>query len=265
MATSSFEAFGFGASGYDPLMSFAEGSLNDFFGKKSEKRAYERQVQLMRKQYQYAQRYAENSPSWTVSGLRNAGLNPILAVSNGANFTSTIPSAPSVTSYKADTGSQSRGGFRYDPLTHSQLKVNDATIRNLDSQAEAAKLNSISQAKEREANTALRLLEAEQRKGSNFQHPLVRDADSLFRRLSDSVKDSLSVEKDVSAFIQDDLNSYINHGPKATSSQVRHAEIRAKREEQRERNSYWKTRRTFDGKPVYRKRGDVGGNIHMYR
>lgn len=39
----------------------------------------------LKKQYKYAQKYALNSPSWNVQGLRNAGLNPILAL-NGGNI-----------------------------------------------------------------------------------------------------------------------------------------------------------------------------------
>lgn len=35
------------------------------------------------KQYEYAERYSHNTPSWNVSGLRHAGLNPILAASGG--------------------------------------------------------------------------------------------------------------------------------------------------------------------------------------
>ena len=42
-------------------------------------------------QYQYAERYAKNSPSWNIQGLRDAGLNPILAVSNGVNLGANIP------------------------------------------------------------------------------------------------------------------------------------------------------------------------------
>lgn len=39
----------------------------------------------LKSQYKYAQKYALNSPSWNVEGLRRAGLNPILAV-NGGNI-----------------------------------------------------------------------------------------------------------------------------------------------------------------------------------
>lgn len=37
----------------------------------------------LRKNFQYAERYAKNGPSWNVEGLRAAGLNPILAASGG--------------------------------------------------------------------------------------------------------------------------------------------------------------------------------------
>lgn len=128
MATASFGFGPLSVSGYDPVMSFVEGSVNGYFDKKSEKRAYKRQLRLMDAQYQYAQRYAENSPSWNVLGLRNAGLNPILAVSNGANLGATIPSAPSVTSHKP-TPSSSEGGSRYDPLIKRQITLLDEQIK----------------------------------------------------------------------------------------------------------------------------------------
>ncbi len=44
--------------------------------------------------YNLAKRYAENSAQWNVQGLRNAGLNPILAATDG-NFASTYGSGSS--------------------------------------------------------------------------------------------------------------------------------------------------------------------------
>lgn len=70
----SWSAFGFG--GYDPIASYFEGQQNLSFNKDMAK--YNSALQ-----YEYAQRYAENNPSWQRKGLENAGYNPLLAISSG--------------------------------------------------------------------------------------------------------------------------------------------------------------------------------------
>lgn len=132
MATTSVSVGPFSFSGWDPTTSFGETSLNGIYGgwlsnfwnRKSEKRAYQTQLNLMKAQYAYAQRYAENSPSWNVTGLRNAGLNPILAVSNGVNLGASTASVPSVNSHSnsADFTSNSEGKAKYDPLYNKQME-----------------------------------------------------------------------------------------------------------------------------------------------
>ena len=47
----------------------------------------------LKSQYKYAQKYAKNSPSWNVEGLRAAGLNPILAINGGNISDVTTPDA----------------------------------------------------------------------------------------------------------------------------------------------------------------------------
>ena len=58
--------------------------------------------------YDLAKRYAENSAKWNVTGLRNAGLNPILAATDG-NFASTYGSGSSGGSIPSSGVSQSVG------------------------------------------------------------------------------------------------------------------------------------------------------------
>lgn len=99
----------FGIGGWDPLMSFAEGHMNNYFSRK----AAEQSAAL---QYKYAEKYALNSPSWNVAGLRNAGLNPILAATDGSFSSPTVPNV------KVDNNpSNSHGG--YDPSVISQLRM----------------------------------------------------------------------------------------------------------------------------------------------
>lgn len=64
-----------------------EAGLSSAFGLAGANRGYIKSKRLARYQaklnYKYAQRYAENSPLWTVRGYRSAGINPILAAMHG--------------------------------------------------------------------------------------------------------------------------------------------------------------------------------------
>lgn len=55
-------------------------------------------------EYDWSKRYAENSAKWNVQGLKNAGLNPLLAASNG-NFSSTFGNSSPVTASRSSSGS----------------------------------------------------------------------------------------------------------------------------------------------------------------
>ena len=68
------------ASGLDAGVSSAFGLLGAHSGYKRSKRLAKYQAKL---NYNYAQKYALNSPSWTVRGYRAAGINPILAAMHG--------------------------------------------------------------------------------------------------------------------------------------------------------------------------------------
>lgn len=68
------------ATGLDAGVSSAFGLLGANSGYKRSKRLAKFQAKL---NYNYAQKYALNSPSWTVRGYRAAGINPILAAMHG--------------------------------------------------------------------------------------------------------------------------------------------------------------------------------------
>lgn len=68
------------ASGLDAGVSSAFGLIGANRGYKQSKRLARYQAKL---NYKYAQKYALNSPSWTVHGYRAAGINPILAAMHG--------------------------------------------------------------------------------------------------------------------------------------------------------------------------------------
>ena len=89
--------------------SFVGGAISNYWN--------EKQAAL---NYKYAERYARNSPSWNVAGLRNAGLNPILAATGGQfSGGSWTPSSASVASVNPVKG---------DPLAVKQLQLLDAEI-----------------------------------------------------------------------------------------------------------------------------------------
>lgn len=83
-AAGSFLSSGVGsslaASALDSGISSAFGMIGANRGYGQSKRLAKYQAKL---NYKYAERYARNSPSWTVRGYRNAGINPILAAAHG--------------------------------------------------------------------------------------------------------------------------------------------------------------------------------------
>lgn len=118
----SFAAFGLGAlaQGVGDSMSlgtsFLKGAQGMYFSKK--------QAAL---QYRYQKKFAENSPSWNVAGLRKAGLNPILAAGGGYSPSTFSPSPAPQSSTHPN---------RLDPLTLKQLEL-------LDSQIEGQKIKNV--------------------------------------------------------------------------------------------------------------------------
>lgn len=83
--------------------------------------------------YQYQLRYTQNSPAAQVTGLRDAGLNPILAAGGGFHAgsmptasASSIPSGPSISSKY--TPSSRKGIKLFDPMLAKQLELVDAQI-----------------------------------------------------------------------------------------------------------------------------------------
>ena len=69
------------------LASGLDAGVSSAFGLAGANRGYVKSKRLAKWQaalnYEYARQYARNSPSWTVSGYRRAGINPILAATHG--------------------------------------------------------------------------------------------------------------------------------------------------------------------------------------
>lgn len=143
MATAS--AWGF--SGWDPIGSTGENWLNSafatHFGNKASSKALKNAQKLALFQYDLSQKYALNSPSWNVEGLRNAGLNPILATGNPSAVN--MPSMQPVSPDYQFSPSMSSGGFDNSAFQIQKLATKQARA-NVDltqSQAEATRQNAI--------------------------------------------------------------------------------------------------------------------------
>lgn len=138
-------ASAFGFSGWDPIGSFGESALNSAFstylGNKSASKSLKNAQKLARYQYDLSHQYAVNAPSWNVEGLRNAGLNPILATGNpsAVNMPSMQPVSPDYQFHP----SNSSGGFDNTAFQIQKLATKQARA-NIDltkSQAQAVKQN----------------------------------------------------------------------------------------------------------------------------
>ena len=221
-------------------------------------------------QYSYAQKYSENGPSWNVKGLRDAGLNPILAVSNGVNLGANVPNFSS--SSPSGTVKSNFGGTVDAALSRKIEQQNaDTNEQNAESnalnaqaamiQAEAAMSRAHSQNQVDMADVNLKKIDAERRGGSKYDHPISRDFDKIIKGMQQSVKDLW----DAYGYSESTVRSYLQHAPmkpKETNTQYQ-KRLRGYKDDDEER--YWKTRRTWDGSPVYRRTGDIGGHMPIYR
>lgn len=141
-------ASAFGISGWDPIGSLGESMLNSAFtsylGNKSAAKSLKNAKKLAQYQYDLSHQYALNAPSWNVEGLRNAGLNPILATGNPSAVN--MPSMQPVSPDYQFSPSNSHGGFDNSAFQVQKLAFRQARA-NVDltnSQAEATRENAAS-------------------------------------------------------------------------------------------------------------------------
>ena len=113
------------SSGSLPLGDWSGGWTNFSSNQSKLKDAY-------RRQYDYSERYAKESPSWVVEGLRSAGLNPILALQDGSITGASTPN-PSLPSGDG-SGQFSLGGKSKSErdLINSQITTAKKTADNLE-------------------------------------------------------------------------------------------------------------------------------------
>jgi len=116
------------SSGSLPLGDWSGGWTNFSSNQSKLKDAYKRQ-------YDYSQRYATESPSWVVEGLRSAGLNPILALQDGSITGASTPN-PSLPSGDG-SGQLSLGG-----KSKAERNLIDAQITSAKRSADNLEANS---------------------------------------------------------------------------------------------------------------------------
>lgn len=143
MATAS----AFGISGWDPFGSTGENFLNSAFstylGNKSASKSVSNAKKLAQIQYDFSRQYSLNSPSWNVEGLRNAGLNPILATGNpsAVNMPSMQPVAPGYQFSPSNSpGGFDNSAFQAQKLAFRQARAN---VDLTESQSDATRQNAL--------------------------------------------------------------------------------------------------------------------------
>lgn len=141
-------SFGFDIQIAEPISSainsWSSAAIGDRYSSKAEKRSLARQ-------YAYAQQYALNSPSWNVEGLRRANLNPILAATDGAFSSPTVPSVSQ--NWRSADGDGGRLGVSI-PI-EKQREMMDAQIAAIkaDKDLKEAQENNVKQDTENKHNT----------------------------------------------------------------------------------------------------------------
>lgn len=308
--------------GLDAASPFISGSIDRYFGEKSArdnaKVSFAHNQKLMflqdqlQKQYNkwlipfqndqnfnYQMRFLANSPSATVSGLRTAGLNPILAAHGGFNTSS--PSGASGGSFGGSSssvsGSYGKSQAKMDLLgaltASKQLDVLEQQENELRTRSDANTLNAETNrmramaeirnstrdteanVKLKSAETALKALEEQRRiKGYNYDSSQLRDVSQAIGHLTDTLDMAEpSVFGDAlkhmfylkSAPLPNKLKHIYDIVKKYMEADTRPTNPMKSSAPSDDARDYWPTRKKKDGKKVFRRTGDIGGILHMIR
>lgn len=172
--------------------------LNQYYNKKNMRD----QAKL---EYEYAERYAKNSPTWNIQGLRDAGLNPMLAVSNGVNLGANIPNITN-SSPKANINVPALEAFKASKEIDIGEQNAAANTTNAESQgvsAAADMLRAKSDAALKSAQTAETLQRTRfEKEGGGYKSDTVNDLMRGASKLSDAVQE-----------INKESDAYLIHGP----------------------------------------------------
>lgn len=141
-------ASAFGFSGFDPVGTGLEYAMQNFFQSRMFSKSLSSQLH---KNFNYAALYAKNSPTWSVEGLRKANLNPILAATDGAFSSPTVPNA------NGSMGSFSSSGTSFSAGNPIELLNQYKSGKLLDAQRANVEADTIQKA----ANTKLTEVKAD--------------------------------------------------------------------------------------------------------
>lgn len=147
-----------GAVGLSAGGDYISGAINNYYGQKARRDQYQLSLDQYKQQaeidYQYAQlynklnyelaqNYAVNTPSWAVQGLRKAGLNPILAASGGFNANLGQSGVSSSGSGSSSFSSNPTGKMNISEAARdlASLDVSNASAKQLESQTSLNRTN----------------------------------------------------------------------------------------------------------------------------
>lgn len=182
-------------------------------------------------EYQLARRYAQNSAAWQVAGLRNAGLNPILAASDG-NFRGTFGngvsrssgsgggSAVSVEPYKVDfenVGTAALQGMNYAANYKN-------TEQNTETQESQEDLNNttVDKVKADTAKTMVETANSAKNGGyTNFASQLLNEAKSFIEGKPNVISSSFDKAKGFVSSVGEKLGASFGHSAKDSTSDAK--------------------------------------------
>ena len=179
-------------------------------------------------EYELARRYAQNSAAWQVAGLRNAGLNPILAASDG-NFRGTFGNGVS-----RSTGNGGGSAVHVEPYKVNFENVGSAALQGMNYAAnfantkqntktqESQETLNTSTAEKVKADTAKTIVEtansAKNGGYTSFASQLLNEAKSFIEGKPNVISSSFDKAKGLVSTVGEKLGVSFGHSAKDSSS-----------------------------------------------
>lgn len=199
---------GMGFSGIDHLNTIFElgstGWSNDYFSRRSEKRALANAKNLLQYQYDFQQKSLKESPSASRIGLELAGYNPMLAFGSSMPhpFTGSTPFSPSSAHVSMSSGSSSSGSPFMIASAKEGLKLQKEQVRAARASADVAESDAKTKVL---ANKITRLLD--DAKLDALQDGSAHNLTVGLSNMQQKIRDTISNEFELNAKEKKALNS----------------------------------------------------------
>lgn len=187
-------------------------------------------------EYELARRYAQNSAAWQVAGLRNAGLNPILAASDG-NFRGTFGNGVSRSS-----GNGGGSAVDVEPYKVNFENIGSAALQGMNSAASFANTKQNTQTQQSQENlnnTSAEKVKADTAKTmvetansaknggyTSFASQLLNEAKSFIEGKPNVISTAFDKTKGLVSSIGDKLGASFGHSAKDSASDVKPHSLR---------------------------------------